>query len=71
MTTQFIINDKGERTGVIIPITEYENMMHQHHLDLELTDEYKSMIDDILQQEINGQAQYVSLEHIQKRFSSK
>jgi len=35
--------------------------VHQHHLDLELTDEYKTMIYGMLQQEANGQAQYVSL----------
>jgi len=68
MTTQFITNDKGEKTGVIIPITEYENLIHQHHLDLELTDEYKSMIDDMLQQQTDGQAQYVSLDNVKNRF---
>ena len=68
MTTQFITNDRGEKTGVIIPITEYENLIHQHHLDLELTDEYKSMIDDMLQQETDGHAQYVSLDNIKNRF---
>jgi len=68
MTTQFITNDRGEKTGVIIPITEYENLIHQHHLDLELTDEYKSMIDDMLQQQTDGQAQYVSLDNVKNRF---
>ncbi len=71
MTTQFIINDKGEKTGVIIPIMEYENLIHQHHLDLELTDEYKSMIDDMLQQETTGRVQYVSLENIKNRLVGK
>lgn len=71
MTTQFIINDKGEKTGVIIPIMEYENLIHQHHLDLELTDEYKSMIDEMLQQEIDGQAEYISFDTIKNRFSAK
>ena len=68
MTTQFITNDKGEKTGVIIPITEYENLIHQHHLDLELTDEYKSMIDNMLQQETDGQAEYLSFEYIKSTY---
>lgn len=48
MTTQFITNNKGERTAAIIPISEYEDLLHQHHLNLELTDEYKTMMDDML-----------------------
>jgi hypothetical protein len=68
MDTQFITNNKGEKTAVIIPITEYEDLIHQHHLNLELTGEYKSMIDDMLQKEANGQAQYVSLDNIKTRF---
>ncbi len=71
MTTQFITNDKGEKTAVIIPITEYENFLHQHHLNLELTDEYKTMIDTMLEQEDNGKAQYVSLTSIKDRFQRK
>ena len=51
METQFITNGKGEKTAVILPMNEYEDLMHQHHLELELTDEYKPMIDDMLQQE--------------------
>ena len=53
-------NDKGEKTGVIIPLMEYENLIHQHHLDLELTDQYKSMTDDMLHKEVDGRAKYVS-----------
>jgi len=71
MNTQFIINDKGEKTAVIIPIAEYEDMLHQHHSDLELTDEYKSMIDVMLQQEVNNEAQYVSLDSIKNNFIGK
>ncbi len=71
MNTQFITNDKGEKTAVIIPIAEYEDMVHQHHLELELTDEYKSMIDTMLQQEANGEARYVSLHSIKNNFSGK
>ncbi len=71
MTTQFITNDKGERTAVIIPIAEYENLVHQHHVDLELTDEYRNMIDDMLQQEASGKAKYVSLDSIKIRFAGK
>lgn len=71
MSTQFITNDKGEKTAVIIPISEYENLLHQHHLNLELTDEYKSMIDAMLEQESSGKAKYVSYAHIKSRFSAK
>jgi len=71
MTTQFITNDKGEKTAVIIPIAEYEDLVHHHHLDLELTDEYKKMIDAMLQDEADGKAEYVSLENIKTRFSGK
>jgi hypothetical protein len=71
MTTQFITNDKGEKTAVIIPIAEYEDLLHQHHLGLELTDEYKTMIDTMLQQEADGQAQYISLDNIKTRFAGK
>jgi hypothetical protein len=71
MATQFITNDKGEKTGVIIPITEYENLLHQHHLNLELTDEYKSMIDTMIEQEDNGKAQYVPFSDIKNRFLHK
>ena len=68
MTIQFITNDKGEKTAVIIPFNEYEDLVHQHHLNLELTDEYKTMIDNMLQQEADGLAEYVSLGDIKKRF---
>jgi uncharacterized membrane protein YheB (UPF0754 family) len=68
MSTQFITNDKREKTAVIMPINEYEDLVHQHHLKLELSDEYKNMIDNMLQQETNGLAQYVSLNDIKSRF---
>jgi len=71
MTTQFITNDQGERTAVIIPIAEYEDLIHQHHIGLELTDEYKNMIDNMLQQETNGTAKYVSSDKIKNRFAIK
>lgn len=71
MSTQFITNEKGKKTAVIIPINEYEDLLHQHHLDLELTDEYKTMIDSMLKEEENGQANYTSFQHIKKRFSGK
>jgi len=70
MNTQFITNDKGEKTAVIIPIAEYEDLLHQHHLNLELTDEYKKMIDTMLEEEINGKAGYVSFGAIKERFSN-
>lgn len=33
-----------------------------------LTDEYKFMIDGMLQEEVNGEAEYVSLDKIKTRF---
>jgi len=71
MSTQFITNDKGERTAVIIPINEYEDLLHQHHLNLELTDEYKTMIDKMLAEEEHGQPKYISYKDIKRRFSGK
>jgi hypothetical protein len=71
MSTQFITNDKGEKTAVIIPITEYEDLLHQHHLNLELTDEYKTMMNNMLEQEDNGKATYVSFDDIKNRFLRK
>ena len=68
MATQFITNDKGEKTSVIIPIAEYEDLLHQHHLNLELTDEYKTNMDTMLEQEDNGKAQYIPFESIKNRF---
>jgi hypothetical protein len=68
MSTQFITNSKGKKTGVIIPISEYEDLLHQHHLKLELSDEYKKMIENMLQQETDGSARYVSLNNIKSRF---
>ena len=40
MATQFIINSRGEKTAAIVPINEYEDLLHKHHLKFELTDEY-------------------------------
>ena len=71
MATQFITNQKGKKTAVIIPISEYEDLLHQHHVNLELTDEYKKMIDGMLDEETKGKAQYVSFDHIKNKFQSK
>ncbi|HMG07712.1 MAG TPA: hypothetical protein VK609_04340 [Mucilaginibacter sp.] len=71
MTTQFITNNKGEKTAVIIPISEYEDLLHHHHLNLELTDGYKTMMDAMLDEENNEKAEYVSFQSIKARFLSK
>ncbi|GAB2973769.1 hypothetical protein GCM10027049_04880 [Mucilaginibacter puniceus] len=68
MTTQFIVNDKGEKTAAIVPIGEYENLLHQHHLNLEVSDEYKSMIDQMISEETKGTATFTSAENIKSRF---
>ena len=68
MTTQFIVNDKGEKTAAIVPIGEYENLLHQHHLNLEVSDEYKLMIDSMINEEAAGTAMFTSAENIKSRF---
>ena len=71
MGIQFITNGKGKRTAVIIPMNEYEDLLHKHHLDLDLTDDYKAMIDSMIKEEENGQVNYTSFQHIKNRFSGK
>lgn len=71
MAAQYIVNDKGEKTGVILPIGEYEDMMHHHQFDLELTDGYRAMIDELLDEDEKGDAKYVSYDHIKDRFLKK
>jgi len=58
-----------KKTVAIVPINE--DLIHQHHLNLELSDEYKNIIDRMLEQEANEKAQYVSLNSIENRFNSK
>lgn len=68
MITQFIIDNKGNTTAVIIPINEYENLLHQHHSNLELTEEYKIMMDIMLAEEKSETAEYIPFEKIKDRF---
>lgn len=68
MTTQFIVNEKGEKTSVIIPINEFEDLINNNHLNWELTDDYQAMMDEMIREEESGEAKYLSLEDIQKRF---
>lgn len=71
MAPQFIVNEKGEKTAVVLSIKDYENLLHQQHHNLELTDDYKLMIDEMIEKEENGQAEYVSLADIKTRFLSE
>lgn len=71
MATSYIVNDKGERTGVIIPVHEFEDLIHQNHLSLELTNEYKQMIDDLLNKEANGDSTYLTFDDVKTRFGQK
>jgi len=71
MITQFITNSQGEKTAVIIPINEYEDLVHQHHVNLALSDDYKIMIDKMFEEEENGKAEYVSYDTIKKKFAGK
>jgi hypothetical protein len=68
MPTQFIINEQGEKIAVIIPISEYENLLHQRHLGLELTDDYKQMMDQMIDEQNSGKAHYVSYQSVKDRF---
>jgi hypothetical protein len=52
MATQFIVNDKGEKTAVLVPIS----------------DEYKTMIDHMLEKE---PAEYINLKAIEDKFKNK
>ncbi|MGF7076743.1 hypothetical protein [Mucilaginibacter sp. 3215] len=68
MAIQFITNQKGKKTAVIIPISEYENLLYQRHINLELTDEYKAIIDSMLEEEGKGEAKYISFGQIKKTY---
>ena len=69
MDIQFILNDQGEKTSVIITINEYEGFLHKRHQNLELTEEYKIMIDEMMEQEAKQTPQYLSLADIKKTFN--
>lgn len=71
MATQFVTDENGKRTSVIISIEDYENLLHQHQRDLELTDDYKKMMDEMLLKEDDGTATYVSADHIKSKFMPK
>ena len=66
MTTQFIVNEKGERTSVIIPINEFEELISAAQIHMEPGPKYKAMMDQMLKEEKDGTAEYVSLEEIEK-----
>ena len=68
METQFIVNDKGEKTAVVLSLEDYENLLNRGNFDLELSDEYKAMIDKMSMQEENGQAGYKSFQEVKNRF---
>ena len=40
----------------------------QNNTEIEVLEEYKLMIDKMLKEEANGEAQYVSAEHIRNKF---
>ena len=69
METQFIVNNEGEKIAVVLSLKDYEDLVHQQHLNLELTDDYKLMIDQMIDQEKNKQAKYKSLQEIKSRFA--
>ncbi len=43
----------------------------QDDINFEISEEYKLMIDKMLEEEANGKAQYVSAEHIKNHFLNK
>jgi hypothetical protein len=67
MATQYIVNDKGEKTAVIVPINEYENLLHQHQYDLELSDGYKSMINQVMDKEDHEKVRYITFKDVKKQ----
>lgn len=71
METQFIVNDKGEKTAVVLSLKDYENLLNRSNFDLELSDEYKAMIDNMSKLEENGKAEYKTLQEIQTRFLNR
>jgi len=68
MDIRFILDSKGEKTAIIIPINEYEDFLYRSHRVLEITDEYKNMIDAILIEEDEQTVSYLTLVDIRKRF---
>ncbi|MES2108508.1 MAG: hypothetical protein V4577_07170 [Bacteroidota bacterium] len=68
MDIRFILDSKGEKTAIIILINEYEDFLYRSHRVLEITDEYKNMIDAILIEEDEQTVSYLTLVDIRKRF---
>ena len=66
---QFITDSAGEKIAAIIPVNEYEDFLHRRHVKLELTEEYKNIIDTTFQQETNQTTKYLSLTNIKTRFN--
>ena len=62
--TKFIIDSAGEKIAAIILVNEYEDFLHRRHMKLELTMEYKNMIDTTFQQETSQTTKYLSLNDI-------
>ncbi|WP_299288623.1 hypothetical protein [uncultured Mucilaginibacter sp.] len=71
MATQFIVNEKGEKTGVVLSLEDYEILLNRGNINFELSDEYKTMIDNMTRQEENGKAEYKTLKEIQTRFLNR
>ncbi len=46
----------------------FDLMIAEQQSDLELPDDYKLMIDSMLEQELNNEAEYLSAEYIRNRF---
>lgn len=70
MATQFIINEKGEKTAVVLSLEEYQTLLN-HHNQYELTAEYKQMMDQMLAEEENGTAKYASYQEVKNRFLNR
>ncbi|RYE27470.1 MAG: hypothetical protein EOP42_19200 [Sphingobacteriaceae bacterium] len=70
MATQFIVNEKGEKTAVVLSLEEYQTLLNQHN-QYELTDEYKQMMDEMMADEDNGTARYTSYQEVKDRFLNR
>lgn len=70
MATQFITNNKGEKTAVVLSLEEYGDLLTQKSPS-ELTEDYKAMMDEMLEEEEKGTAEYISYKTVKERFLSR
>ncbi len=69
MASKFIVNEKGEKTTVVLSLEEYQSLVKQpkHY---ELNNEYKLMIYEMVIEEENGTVKYISYPEVKNWFLS-